>query len=67
MLLLILILRIGNYCCAFHQIFIQYTSKKNAHQMNDERFKKTGGDLLSRFRSTIGARGLNFCVRNGNR
>ena len=29
--------------------------------------KKTGGDLLSRFRSTIGARGLNFCVRNGNR
>jgi hypothetical protein len=35
--------------------------------MNDERFKKTGGDLLSRFRSTIGARGLNFCVRNGNR
>jgi len=29
--------------------------------------KKTGGDLLSRFRSTIGAGGLNFCVRNGNR
>ena len=28
---------------------------------------KTGGDLLSRSRSTIGARGLNFCVRNGNR
>jgi hypothetical protein len=28
---------------------------------------KTGGDLLSRFRSTIGAGGLNFCVRNGNR
>lgn len=28
---------------------------------------KTGGGLLSRFRSTIGAGGLNFCVRNGNR
>ena len=41
--------------------------KKNAHQVHDERLKKTGGDLLSRFRSTIGARGLNFCVRNGNR
>ncbi|MEJ8591450.1 hypothetical protein JSO54_09395, partial [Riemerella anatipestifer] len=25
---------------------------------------KTGGDLLSHFRSTIGAGGLNFCVRN---
>ena len=28
---------------------------------------KTGGDLLFRFRSTIDAGGLNFCVRNGNR
>ncbi|MDP9954364.1 hypothetical protein J2X97_000001, partial [Epilithonimonas hungarica] len=32
--------------------------QKNAHQLLDERLKKTGGDLLSRFRSTIGARGL---------
>ena len=28
---------------------------------------KTGGGLLSRVSSTIGAGGLNFCVRNGNR
>ena len=28
---------------------------------------KAGGDLLSHFRSTIGAEGLNFCVRDGNR
>ena len=41
--------------------------KKILNQINDWGFKKTGGDLLSRFRSTIGARGLNFCVRNGNR
>ena len=34
--------------------------------MNED-LKKTGGDLLSRVSSTIGARGLNFCVRNGNR
>ena len=33
----------------------------------DELLIKTGGDLLSRVSSTIGARGLNFCVRNGNR
>ncbi|NIF06992.1 hypothetical protein F3J23_16260, partial [Chryseobacterium sp. Tr-659] len=26
---------------------------------------KTGGGLLSRVSSTIGAGGLNFCVRNG--
>ena len=30
-------------------------------------FKKGGGDLLSRLRSTIGAVGLNFSVRNGKR
>ena len=29
--------------------------------------KKEGGDLLSRLRSTIGAVGLNFSVRNGKR
>ena len=29
--------------------------------------KKGGGDLLSRLRSTIGAVGLNFSVRNGKR
>ena len=29
--------------------------------------KKDGGDLLSRLRSTIGAVGLNFSVRNGKR
>lgn len=41
---------------------------KNPHHLHDEDFKiKTGGDLLSRVSSTIGARGLNFCVRNGNR
>ena len=28
---------------------------------------KGGGDLLSRLRSTIGAAGLNFSVRNGKR
>ena len=28
---------------------------------------KVGGDLLSRFRSTIGATGLNFSVRDGKR
>ncbi len=28
---------------------------------------KVGDDLLSRFRSTIGAGGLNFSVRNGKR
>ena len=28
---------------------------------------KNGGDLLSHFRSTIGAAGLNFSVRNGKR
>ena len=28
---------------------------------------KTGGDLLSHGRSTIGASGLNFSVRNGKR
>ena len=28
---------------------------------------KVGGDLLSRLRSTIGADGLNFSVRNGKR
>ena len=28
---------------------------------------QVGGDLLSRFRSTIGAGGLNFSVRNGKR
>jgi hypothetical protein len=28
---------------------------------------KKGGDLLSHFRSTIGAEGLNFSVRNGKR
>ena len=32
-----------------------------------EGFKKVGDDLLSRFRSTIGAGGLNFSVRNGKR
>ena len=41
---------------------------KNPHHLHDEDLKiKTGGDLLSRVSSTIGARGLNFCVRNGNR
>ena len=30
-------------------------------------FEKSGDDLLSRFRSTIGADGLNFSVRNGKR
>ncbi len=30
-------------------------------------FHKKGGDLLSHFRSTIGAEGLNFSVRNGKR
>ena len=30
-------------------------------------FGKDGGDLLSRLRSTIGAVGLNFSVRNGKR
>ena len=29
--------------------------------------KKGGGDLLSRLRSTLGAAGLNFSVRNGKR
>lgn len=47
------------YCCI--------KDIKKAHQNKLMSFKKTGGDLLSRFRSTIGARGLNFCVRNGNR
>ena len=30
-------------------------------------FKKNGGYLLSHLRSTIGAGGLNFSVRNGKR
>ena len=42
--------------------------QKNPYQLNDKDFiKKTGGDLLSRFRSTIGAGRLNFSVRNGKR
>ena len=32
-----------------------------------ELFVKVGGDLLFHFRSTIGANGLNFSVRNGKR
>ncbi len=45
-------------------------TKKGSLSYDKEPLKiiiKTGGDLLSRLRSTIGARGLNFCVRNGNR
>ncbi len=49
-------------------LFLISTKTKNPHHLHDEDFKiKTGGDLLSRVSSTIGARGLNFCVRNGNR
>ncbi len=33
----------------------------------DKPKEKRGGDLLSHFRSTIGAHGLNFSVRNGKR
>src|SRR5690606_31278178 len=42
-------------------------NKKNPSLLRMKDLKKTGGDLLSRVSSTIGARGLNFCVRNGNR
>ena len=38
-----------------------YDRRRDAH------FEKDGGDLLSRLRSTIGAVGLNFSVRNGKR
>ena len=49
-------------------LFLIGIKTKNPHHLHDEDFKiKTGGDLLSRVSSTIGARGLNFCVRNGNR
>ena len=34
---------------------------------HQEALIKKGGDLLSHFRSTIGAEGLNFSVRNGKR
>ena len=35
--------------------------------LSDRLSYKKGGDLLSRLRSTIGAGGLNFSVRNGKR
>ena len=41
--------------------------KKRRRETNASRLLEMGGDLLSRGRSTIGAGGLNFSVRNGKR
>ena len=42
-------------------------TKKRRRETNVSRLLEMGGDLLSRGRSTIGAGGLNFSVRNGKR
>ena len=47
--------------CAPKSVPSSYDRRRDAH------FEKDGGDLLSRLRSTIGAVGLNFSVRNGKR
>ena len=53
-------------------IFGNYTHKKENEKREFETLRlklplKVGGLLLSHFRSTIGAGGLNFSVRNGKR
>ena len=59
--------QLRNTSLILHPAPFIFGHKKSSSKLIDELLKKTGGDLLSRFRSTIGARGLNFCVRNGNR
>ena len=41
--------------------------KKNSGSIKNRSSGKIGNDLLSHFRSTIGAGRLNFSVRNGKR
>ena len=55
---------------AYYRACCMYITKKSPLSYDKGLFKnkiKTGGGLLSRVSSTIGAGGLNFCVRNGNR
>ena len=47
--------------------FFMAQKKAPAHAMWTGAGLQSGGDLLSRFRSTIGAHGLNFSVRDGKR
>ncbi|WP_228460222.1 hypothetical protein, partial [Chryseobacterium sediminis] len=52
-------------CACFGVVWHWVYNKKNPLSFDKGFFKnkiKTGGGLLSRFRSTIGAGGLNFCV-----
>ena len=44
----------------------RYATKKRL-RVTDPKPLENGGDLLSHLRSTIGADGLNFSVRNGKR
>ena len=56
--------------CPNRQLPCLYTPKSvpsSYDRRRDAHFEKDGGDLLSRLRSTIGAAGLNFSVRNGKR
>ena len=53
--------------------FLRHSAERGIHKQKegdihtDIPSAKTGGDLLSHGRSTIGASGLNFSVRNGKR
>ncbi|QBA22596.1 hypothetical protein EU348_15965 [Chryseobacterium indologenes] len=54
-------------CVWIGSCWCRYKTKKILYRYDKGFFKnkiKTGGGLLSRVSSTIGAGGLNFCVRN---
>ena len=57
----------GQLRCASGSDKTAQKKERSLRLLNLKLLDKNGGDLLSHLRSTIGADGLNFSVRNGKR